>query len=306
MPTDYDSPWKDAIQQYLRPFLELCFSHVERELDWSRAPEFLEQELRESIPGADLGPQRVDQLVKAWRPDGEEQWLLLHIEVQSNPDPDLPRRLFQYHTRLTEKHGWRVTTLCLLADISPGYRPTTFTWELLGCSHEFRFPTCKLLDFSESELQTSPNPLSLIIRAHLAAKRTRLEEPLRYSIKRALLKELPDRGLTRQDFEQLLKLIDWLIRLSPASEVDFSQEIREYYGTKPMPYVTSFERIGLLEGTRKAILRVASSRFGAVPEAFAERLALIRDATVLDTIIDLVSRSESLADLEKGLDTLGV
>jgi hypothetical protein len=311
---NYDSPWKDTVQQFLRPFLALCFPHVEPEIDWSREPEFLEQELREAAPESDLGPQRVDQLVKVWRVDGTQQWLLLHIEVQTQPDPELPQRLFHYHSRLTEKYGWRVATLCLLADISPGYRPHAFHWEFLGCSHHFSFPTRKLLDFADDELRASDNPVALIIRAHLAAKRTRLEEPLRYRIKRDLLRELADRGIPREDFTRLLRLIDWLIRLQKQSAIDLTAEIRQYYRSKSdstsMPYVSTFERIikeeGFVEGQRGSIIKAVALRFEESPEALPERLALISDIDRLDQVLALVLRAGTLAELEHALDEMGI
>lgn len=323
---DYDGAWKEALQQFLQPFLGLCFTAVEREIDWDREPEFLEQELREYFPGSEPGRQYVDQLVKLFLINGSEYWILLHIEVQAQPDANLPQRLFHYHTRLSEKHGWRVATLCLLADTSPNFRPNAFRWEFFGCSHQFVFPTCKLLDFEEEALESSKNPIAFVVQAHLAAKRTSLDDPLRYAIKARLLKGLIHHGFSREVIVRLFRLIDWLIKLDKTSALEIRREIAQYYDTNNMPYVTSFERIakeeghalgleqgmeqgmeqGRIESLRSSILTLVQLRHAALPEAFSERLSLVNDEALLNQVFVAAVRSDTLADLEKALDAQGI
>ncbi|NEP60193.1 MAG: hypothetical protein F6K31_24855, partial [Symploca sp. SIO2G7] len=42
------------------------------------------------------GRRAVDKLVKVWRKTGEEQWVFLHIEVQSQYDTDFRERVYIY------------------------------------------------------------------------------------------------------------------------------------------------------------------------------------------------------------------
>ena len=51
---EYDSPWKEALEIYLRSFLELCFPQVAEAIDWDRGIEFLDKELQEGVRDADL------------------------------------------------------------------------------------------------------------------------------------------------------------------------------------------------------------------------------------------------------------
>ena len=39
---DYDSPWKEALEDYLEPFLALFFPENHTNIDWSRVPECLD------------------------------------------------------------------------------------------------------------------------------------------------------------------------------------------------------------------------------------------------------------------------
>ena len=71
-PTDYDGAWKEALDLFLRPFLELCFPLVAAGIDWNAGVSFLDKELQEVVRDAELGKQRVDKLVEVRRLDGQE------------------------------------------------------------------------------------------------------------------------------------------------------------------------------------------------------------------------------------------
>ena len=63
-PDQYDSPWKEALEVFLRSLLEFCFPAVAAAIDWSVPVEFLDKELQEVVRDADAGAQRVDKLVR--------------------------------------------------------------------------------------------------------------------------------------------------------------------------------------------------------------------------------------------------
>ena len=54
-----------------------------------------------------------------------------------------------------------MASFAVLADDSPGWRPSEYQSELLGWEHRFRFPTAKLLDHEHrlAVLQRDPKPL---------------------------------------------------------------------------------------------------------------------------------------------------
>ena len=47
---DYDGPWKEALRQLFRQFLQLLFPHIHDAINWARGVDFLEKELLELIP----------------------------------------------------------------------------------------------------------------------------------------------------------------------------------------------------------------------------------------------------------------
>ncbi len=40
---DHDSPWKETLDRFLQPFLELTFPKIAKRIDWSVEPVSLEQ-----------------------------------------------------------------------------------------------------------------------------------------------------------------------------------------------------------------------------------------------------------------------
>src|SRR5438552_2477642 len=134
--TEYDSPWKEILDEYFPSFMEFFFPAVHGEIDWTRGFESLDTELQQIVREAELGARRVDRLFKVWRTSGEEEWILIHVEVQSQEDAGFPQRMFVYHYRIYDKYGRVVVSLAILGDDRPSWRPSKFEYNNWGCKLE--------------------------------------------------------------------------------------------------------------------------------------------------------------------------
>lgn len=312
---DYDGAWKEALELYLRPLLGLCFPAVAGHIDWSVPFEFLDKELQEIVRDADLGKQRVDKLVKVRRLDGEEEWVLLHLEVQAQPDDSLPRRLYQYHHRIVDRFGRRTATLAVLADDRAGWKPACYEEDLWGCRVRFEYPVCKLRELTDEVLRrqvAERNPAAVIIEAHIAAQDSGSEPKSRQQLKWRLTRQLYDWEYRKQDILELYRLIDWLMVLPEELELEFQQQVVNYEQEKAMPYVTSIERFGLAkglekgrqegrregrqEGERHLLRRLLWRRFGELP-AWAEQRLAVGTADDLENWGDRVLEAAILEDV---------
>jgi hypothetical protein len=251
---DYDGAWKEAIELYLQPFTQLCFPEAASNIDWRAAVEFLDTELQEVVRDSNLGKQRVDKLVKVRRLDGQAEWVLVLVEVQAQPDENLPGRVYQYHRRIVDRFRHRVATLVVLADARPGWRPAMFEEELWGCRTRFEYPVCKLLELGPQldRLEEAGNPIALVMAAHLATQSTPGDMEKRKIRKRELVRRLYE-SYSKRDILELYRLIDWLMVLPEALEIEFRQELKRYEGDKAMPHVTSIERLARKEGREEGI-----------------------------------------------------
>lgn len=51
----YDSPWKEALEEAFPEFVAFYFPDAHRQIDWSREHIFLDKELRQVVRDAELG-----------------------------------------------------------------------------------------------------------------------------------------------------------------------------------------------------------------------------------------------------------
>jgi hypothetical protein len=166
---DFDSPWKIALEQYFEPFMAFFFPQAHADIDWDRGYEFCDKELQQVVRDAELGRRWADKLVKLYRRDGEETWILVHIEIQSQEESLFPRRMFVYNYRLFDRYKRVVVSLAILGDERSTWRPNQFGYQLWGCQVGFQFPIVKLLDYKQQwdMLETSDNPFATVVMAHL-------------------------------------------------------------------------------------------------------------------------------------------
>jgi hypothetical protein len=252
---DYDTPWKEALEQYFEAFIALLFPQVHAGIAWEQGYEFLDKELKQVTRDAELGKRRADKLVKVQRNDGTETWVLVHVEVQSQHEHDFARRMYIYNYRLLDRYDRQVASLAVLGDERDHWRPHQFGYALWGCKIDFDFPIIKLLDYRErwEELAMSDNPFALIIMAHLKVQETRQDPEARKQWKFKIVRRLYEQGYARQDVVNLFHFIDWLLVLPDALATSFWQDLQEYEEEARMPYVTSVERIGFKRGLERGL-----------------------------------------------------
>jgi hypothetical protein len=288
--TDYDSPWKEIIELYFPRFLEFFFTLAYNAIDWTRPYEFLDTELQQLEPDAEIGRRFVDKVAKVWLLDGEEAWVLVHVEVQGQYDSQFAERMYTYNYRLFDRHKKRVISLAVLADEQANWRPSSYGYQLGGCRVSLEFPIAKLLDYEQAweTLEQTTNPFGIIVMAHLKTKATQGNPESRLQWKLSLVRRLFERGYSRQDIQELFRFIDWVMVLPKELASSFKTEVRNYEEANRMRYVTSIERLakeeGIVENARESVIEVLETRFGEVPSAIVEAINAIEEPSVLKTL----------------------
>ena len=74
----------------------------------------------------------VDKLVKVFTKDGQEQWILVHIEIQGYRDDRFAARMFTYFRRIYDRFEMPVTAFAIFTDGNHGFRPPAFSYEFRG------------------------------------------------------------------------------------------------------------------------------------------------------------------------------
>ncbi len=251
--SDFDSPWKEALDRYFEAFLDFFFPKAHAEIDWTRGYEALDKELQQIVREAEWGRRLVDKLVKVWRTSGQEEWVLVHVEVQAQEEAGFARRMYVYNYRLFDRYNREVASLAVLADDRPGWRPDRFGYQRWGCTVGIQFPVVKLLDYAADlgALEANPNPFATLVLAHLMTQKTRQEPGARRAWKLRLVKGLYDRGMDADQVRQLFRFIDWMMDLPEELDRQFWHEVHRYEEEKHMPFVTIAERVGREEGLQE-------------------------------------------------------
>ena len=143
-----DQLWKGMIEEVFDDLLRFIFPGADQVFDMQRGFEFLDKELNEMYPEPDKDPDTrfVDKLVKVFRLDGHEEWLLVHIEVQGHADKQFPERMFRYYYRIFDRYQQPITAIAIFTGSNGSNMPNRYAYHFLGTSLSYQYNTfCQLI-----------------------------------------------------------------------------------------------------------------------------------------------------------------
>ncbi|MFN8539177.1 MAG: hypothetical protein U0232_17095 [Thermomicrobiales bacterium] len=112
-PSDFDGPWKTAIELYLREVLAFCFPAVMRRSTGRRATS---GGIRAAVVPDDERA-KVEPWMSWWRCKGamgRRRWCCSIWEVQSQYDHRFAQRMFRYYSRLYDRYLVPIISLAIL------------------------------------------------------------------------------------------------------------------------------------------------------------------------------------------------
>ena len=175
---DDDVLWKGITEEVCDDLLRFIFPGVDQVLDLERGFSFLDKELAEMYPEPEKpsSTRFADKLVKVFTRDGQEEWILIHIEVQGETKavdrPLFPARMFRYYYRIYDRYQKPMTAIALFTGPDGQKMTDKYEYRFLGTSHIYQYNTYRITDPTEEELTRSDNPFALVV---LAAKTALLE-----------------------------------------------------------------------------------------------------------------------------------
>ncbi len=307
---DADGGWKDIIEDFTPEFFEFYFPDVHAAIDFSVAPRFLDAQLREIVTESEIAGREADRLIEVCLKDGNTEWLLVHVEVQGQPDPEFTERMFIYNYRTYDRYRRDVISLAVLADASPNFRPTEYRREMLGCRQIFTFLVAKLIDFDLAELEASTNPFALVTQIHREYLVVGADPKKRLDAKLSLTWRLGRRGYGRAQILRLYRFLDFVMRLPPEQALEYKRRLESMEGELKMPYITQGEQIarqeglaeglteGQLQGRREDVIEVLEVRFREVPYLVREAIDHVESLSELKRLHRLAITVASLDDFK--------
>jgi len=301
-----DQLWKSILEQTFAYFLQFFFPNAAEVYDLEKPFDYLDKEFESLFPPEPNGKgvRYVDKLIRVYLKDGGEQYVLIHVEVQSSKGRgDLAKRMFEYYYKILDKYDVPIAAIAILADKVKSYRPTGFFKEHMDTSLSYRFKSYKILDQDEEALRKDENPFAVVVlTALLALKRSNLTDDELMDIKHDLydrMMELKMEKTTRQGIYDFLK---YYVRFEDNQNmVIFEQEVKEKLGrSEPMGtqeyLLERAQKEGLAKGklAERAVAKrlIEEERARAKAEKLAEKL---------DSALNFKKMGVPVQDIAKGL-----
>ncbi len=215
-----DTLWKGIIEDLFADFLLYFYPDwAMKEVDFSQAFEFLDKELDEIFPNSHTEKRYADKLVKVPLKNGQNQWILVHIEVQGYVDMDFPARMFTYFYRIRDRWQKEIMALAILTDKKPDFQPNKYVYQYQNTHLEYHFDTFKLLQKAENELDIPQNPFSVVMLTALKAlQKQNLTDAKILEWKISLVRKLYAEGYVSDKIRKILNFIRYYVGFKKESE----------------------------------------------------------------------------------------
>jgi len=238
MPKVYkDSLWKGVIEQLFPEFFDYFFKKWKDQINLDKGFSFLDKKLLKLMPLADAKNRIADKLVKLYTRDGEEKWILIHIEVQGYEDKFFEERMFTYFYRIFDRYKVKIHALAILTDGNPNYLPDSYRYEFMGTSLTYSFDHYKLLSKTRKDFEGNKNnPFSIIMETAWLNLQTPDDNNL-FNNNIRLVKRLFGLGLSKQKVEHILYFIKHYNQFKmEAKELELEETIELLKSGKKEPF----------------------------------------------------------------------
>ncbi|MCF0061211.1 hypothetical protein MUK70_18385 [Dyadobacter chenwenxiniae] len=224
-----DILWKSILEDTFEDFLRFFFPNADDIFDFSKDFGYLDKELEQLFPPEDdhYASKFVDKLVKVYTKEEQEEWILVHIEVQGYTDNLFSERMFTYYYRIWDKYGKRTTALAILADENKHYYPSCFKQSFLGTSLRFEYNILKVLDQCDRKLAESDNVFAhIIMTVKIALKSKKLNDKNLFDLKIQLARRLLGQKISKPKIAKLMKFLKFYVVLNdPLLAASYNEEV---------------------------------------------------------------------------------
>ena len=280
-----DILWKVVLEEVFDDLLRFIFPDADQVYDMERGFEFLEKELAEMYPEPDKEKDSrfADKLVKVYHLDGEEEWVLLHIEIQGDTSKRLEfsERMYEYFARIRARHRKPVSALAIFTGQHGKNMPDRYTYEYRKTRLTYEYPTMSVLDFSDEELEKSNNPFAVVV---LAAKTSLLEgkipEVALLDRKVLIANKLLKRGIPVEKIRAIFSFLEnYVLFEDPEMNRTFKERIKTHDKNNVMGTI-EYVRLEAEEKTREKTSRLFVENLLKESEFSVEKIASLANVTV--------------------------
>jgi predicted transposase YdaD len=301
-----DTLWKSILEDVFIDFLRFFYPNADEIFDLERGFEFLDKELEDISPQQNEEDIRyVDKLVKVWLKSGEEEWILIHVDVQGQPQKAFPERMYIYNYRIRDRYNRRVVAWAILTDKNKRFVPNQYKESYLGTSIAYQYNIYKVITQDEQLLRESNNPFAIVIlTVLLALKKEKLGELELIDLKLELVKHLLQKEIPKKKIRALMNFLKHYVRFNDENTRIFERKLEQFTGkTYPMGIeqflLQRAEDQGVKKGIEKGIEKGVD-----INKQEVIRNARVKEKLSIETIANIVALSPQR--VRQILDKMGI
>ena len=305
---DFDSNWKFLIVKYIFQFIAFFIPELYADIDRTRAPVFLDNELQTIWRSMKTGLKMTDKLVQVWLKNGEERLILVHIEIQARFETLFSKRMFTMSYRILDKYKVEPVSLAVFVDTPIPIKFDTYEHTIYGTETRYKYNAYKIIDQIEAELlKRDENLFALVVLANLRTIQTkgRDEEQKeiaafdRLTFKKHLYNLLIERNFEPEVYYDLLNFIEYLMILPKELEIEYDN-----FTTKTSKKIAEMNKLKPAPGTIRLIDSMARDLYGMDVSGVKRRIQVAnRKAKLAETKSkDLETKSKDLETKSKDLE----
>lgn len=217
-PPDYDGLWKRIIEDLFKEFMQFFAPDLHDEIDFTKTPIPLKQEYFKRIIKTNKGKNIVDKIMQVSLKNGEEKWILIHIEVQAKANEAFSKRMFRYFYRIYDYFDRNIYAIALVTDRQRTPAPSQFHYSFYGTEVAYTYNCYRFQDHSVDELEKSNNPFAYAVIAGKYANQAKDNTEQRFAFKQKLMKQIlrhfpPQHEQSRSYLQALFHFIEYLLQI---------------------------------------------------------------------------------------------
>jgi len=226
-----DYLWKGILEDIFDDFLRFMHPNADDIFDFERGITFLDKELEQLFPPK-KSARIVDKLAKVYTREGNEEWVLIHCEVQGEYKADFPHRMYTYFSRIFDKYGKHVSAYAILTEETTKVRTNKYTNEFLSTKLEYQYNVYKISQQSESELLQSNNPFAMVVlTARSVLKRKHLDDDALVEIKLKLVRHLLKKSFSKVKIHKIMIFLKSYIHFeNEENNITFERKLKQITG----------------------------------------------------------------------------
>jgi predicted transposase YdaD len=255
-----DILWKMVMEEVFDDLLRFLYADADQVYDLERGFEFLDKELGELYPEPDKksATRFADKLVKVYHRDGEEEVVLLHVEIQGDTSnkSEFAERMYEYFIRIRLKHpGIPVSAVAIFTGQDGRRMPTRYEYAYRQTSLVYEYHSFSIRKFTDKKLKESTNPFAVVVLAAKASlKEGKIPEKALLKRKTMIAKLLFSKGFCDKKVWAIFKFLENLVLFEdPAMNLTFREQIKSSDKNNAMGVIEFVKQEGIEIGLEKGL-----------------------------------------------------